>query len=160
MNIIDISIIFVSNNLKMIASIPSKTVFHIIERTIKQYRKFAQKNISLVVNDITIDQAMVLAFLEKHPDLSQKEIASLVFKDNASMTRMINLMVTKKYLNRSINPKNRRRFNLEITTKGKQVLENLGPIVNDNRNKALNGVTEEELLQLESILKKIVSNCN
>lgn len=103
---------------------------------------------------------MVLAFLEKHPDLSQKEIASLVFKDNASMTRMINLMVTKKYLNRSINPKNRRRFNLEITTKGKQVLENLGPIVNDNRNKALNGVTEEELLQLESILKKIVSNCN
>ncbi|NQY29175.1 MAG: winged helix-turn-helix transcriptional regulator [Flavobacteriaceae bacterium] len=143
----------------MISSIPSKTVFHAIERTIKQYRKFAQKNISNAVNDITIDQAMVLAFLEKHPDLTQKEIAALVFKDNASMTRMINLMVTKKQLTRSINTLNRRRFNLEITLKGKQVLEKLGPIVQDNRKKALDGVTEEELIQLESILEKIASNC-
>jgi len=143
----------------MISSIPSETVFHAIERTIKQYRKFAQKNISNAVNDITIDQTMVLAFLEKHPDLTQKEIAALVFKDNASMTRMINLMVIKKYLTRSINTLNRRRFNLEITPKAKQVLENLGPIVLDNRKKALDGVTEEELIQLESILEKIASNC-
>lgn len=153
------SIIFVSNKRYMIASIPSETVFHAIERTIKQYRKFAQKNIAVTVNDITIDQAMVLAFLEKHPDLTQKEIAALVFKDNASMTRMINLMVTKKQLTRSINTSNRRRFNLEITSKGKQVLENLGPIVQDNRTKALDGVTEEEIIQLESILEKIASNC-
>jgi len=143
----------------MINSIPSETVFHAIEKTIKQYRKFAQKKISIAVNDITIDQAMVLAFLEKHPDLTQKEIAGMVFKDNASMTRMINLMVTKKYLKRSINTLNRRRFNLEITPKGKDVLVNLGPIVLDNRTKALHGVTEVELIQLESILEKIASNC-
>lgn len=144
----------------MIAPIPSETVFHAIEKTIKQYRKFAQKNIAVTVDDITIDQAMVLAFLEKHPDLTQKEIAALVFKDNASMTRMINLMVTKKYLTRSINTENRRRFNLGITPKGYQVLEKLGPIVQSNRKKALNGVTEEEIIQLESILKKIATNCN
>ncbi|NER14992.1 MarR family transcriptional regulator [Leptobacterium flavescens] len=139
---------------------PSATVFHAIESTIKEYRKFSQKKLSNAVSDMTIDQGLVLAFLDRYPEMSQKEIAALAFKDNASMTRMINLMVKKEYLERSINKLNRRRYKLEITPKGKNVLKTLTPIVLDNREKALEGVTEEELIQLEATLKKIKSNCN
>jgi DNA-binding MarR family transcriptional regulator len=102
---------------------------------------------------------MVLLFLDKHSELTQKEIAALIFKDNASMTRMINLMVNKKYLKRSMNPLDRRRYNIEITAKGKQVLESLPPIILSNREKSLEGITKEEIIQLESLLKKITSNC-
>ena len=83
--------------------IATKTVFYTIERAIKEYRKFAQNNIADKVKDITVDQALILFFLEKHPELSQQEIATLVFKDKASVTRMINLMVSKGYIERSIN---------------------------------------------------------
>jgi len=142
----------------MYLKIPSKTVFYTIDKTIKSYRKFAQKNISKVVNDITIDQKLILHYLNDYPELNQKEIAELVFKDNASMTRMINIMVKKNYLNRSMNDEDRRRYNLEITDKGKEVLLKLPPVIMSNRKKALEGITKEELIQLEKTLNKILSN--
>ena len=140
-------------------ALPSETIFHAIESTIKEYRKFAQKNISEKIKDMTIDQGLVLLFLNEHPDLTQKEIAKLVFKDNASMTRMINTMVQKKYLKRSMNNEDRRRYKIEITNKGKEVLETLPPIINYNRNSSLKGITKNELNQLETILGKIRTNC-
>ena len=139
---------------------PSETIFHVIESTIKEYRKFAQNNISERINDMTIDQGLVLLFLSQHPELTQKEIAELVFKDNASMTRMINTMVRKKYLKRSMNNEDRRRYKLEITSKGKEVLKTLPPIIQNNRNSSLKGITKNELDQLETILNKIRANCN
>ncbi len=139
--------------------LPSETVFHSIERAIKEYRKFSQKNISNQIEDLTIDQGMVLLFLDKHSELTQKEIAALIFKDNASMTRMVSLMVNKKYLKRSMNAIDRRRFTIELTAKGKRVLETLPPIILSNREKSLEGISQEEIIQLETILKKIAKNC-
>ena len=143
----------------MSLALPSETIFHAIESTIKEYRKFAQKNISEKLKDMTIDQGLVLIFLNEHPDLTQKKIAKLVFKDNASMTRMINTMVQKKYLKRSMNNEDRRRYKIEITNKGKEVLETLPPIIQHNRNSSLKGITKNELNQLETILGKIRTNC-
>jgi DNA-binding MarR family transcriptional regulator len=138
--------------------IPSKTVFYTIEKTIKSYRKFASQNFLKVVDDITIDQILILQYLNAFPDLNQKEIADLVFKDNASLTRMIDLMVNKQFLKRSMNTEDRRRFKIEITPKGKEVLNKLEPLIGDNRKKAFSGITDEELIQLDITLNKILSN--
>lgn len=137
---------------------PSNTIFHTIEKTIKKYRKFSQKNISKIVDDITIDQKMVLHYLYDYPDLNQKEIAELVFRDNASLTRMIEIMVKKKYLKRLMNPQDRRRYKIEVTSKGKDILEILPPVIARNRKKALHGLTKDELNQLDEILNKILLN--
>ncbi len=137
---------------------PSQVVFYSIERAIKEYRKFAQKKISETVEGITVDQGLILLFLNDHPELSQKEIAKLLFKDNASMTRMIDLMVKKEYLMRSTH-KDRRRHTIDITSKGKRILEKLPPVILKNRNTALEGITSQELNQLEQILNKIINNC-
>jgi len=140
-------------------SLPSETIFHAIESTIKEYRKYAQKNISITIRDITIDQGLVLLFLNEYEDLTQNEIAKLVFKDNASMTRIINTMVLKKHLKRSTNIEDRRRYKLELTKKGKNIVKKLPAIIQNNRKTALIGITKNELNQLETILNKIKSNC-
>lgn len=143
----------------MSITIPSQTIFYTIEKAIKKYRKFSQRNISEIISGITIDQTLVLQFLNRHPELSQKEIAELIFKDNASMTRMINIMVQKKYLKRTGHQQDRRRYNIEITKKGKETLDDLPPIILKNRDKALKNITESELVQLDNILNKIIINC-
>lgn len=140
--------------------IPAKTVFYTIERTIKTYRKFSKKHFLKVVDDITVDQKLILQYLNDYPELSQNEIAELVFKDSASLTRMIDLMVGKGYLERSVNPKDRRRFIVELTPKGKEILEKLAPVIVENRKKAFAGISGEELIQLEKTLYKIISNLN
>jgi DNA-binding MarR family transcriptional regulator len=138
---------------------PTGTVLYTIEQTIKEYRKISQKNISQIVSDITVDQCLVLMILNKNEVYAQKEIAELIFKDNASITRIIELMVQKNYLTRKINESDRRKFNLEITEKGKTTLELLTPIIHKNRENALEGLSENEIELLDKILTKIITNC-
>jgi DNA-binding MarR family transcriptional regulator len=138
---------------------PTGTVLYSIEQAIKEYRKVSQKNITKIVKDITIDQCLVLIILNKDEKISQNELANLIFKDNASITRMIELMVKKDYLNRTIHKEDRRKFNLEITEKGKKTLELINPIVQLNRETALNGLSLEEIDLLNKTLNKIITNC-
>ncbi|MBN1651471.1 MAG: MarR family transcriptional regulator [Bacteroidales bacterium] len=138
--------------------VPSKTIFFTIEKTIKRYRKFSKDNFLKVLDDITIDQKLILQYLNDYPELSQKEIAELVFKDNASLTRMIDSMVNKKILYRTINDGDRRRYKLKITAKGKEILDKLAPVIIENRRRALANITVEEMVQLEKTLNKILSN--
>lgn len=138
---------------------PTGTVLYSLEQAIKEYRKISQKNISKIVTDITVDQCLVLIILNKNSDYSQKEIANLIFKDNASITRIIELMVKKDYLKREINEFDRRKFNLKITEKGQNTIELLSPVITHNRETALNGLTNNEIEFLDKILNKIISNC-
>ena len=138
---------------------PTGTVLYLIEQAIKDYRKVSQKNISKIVKDITIDQCLVLIILNKDAKISQNELANLIFKDNASITRMIELMVKKDYLNRTIHKEDRRKFNLEITQKGATTLGLISPIITLNRKTALNGFSLDEIALLDKMLHKIITNC-
>lgn len=138
---------------------PTTTVLYTIEQAIKAYRKFCQQNISLVAKEITVDQLLILMFIEKNPELTQKSIAKLVFKDNASVTRIIELMVKRGFMKRVMNEKDRRRFKLEITKKGKATIELLTPVIEYDRSEALKGVSLAEMIQLQATLEKIINNC-
>lgn len=138
---------------------PTGTVLYTIEQTIKEYRRISQKNISQIVSDITVDQCLILIILSKEENISQKEIAALIFKDNASITRIIELMVKKDYLKREINGLDRRKFKLEITEKGKKTIDLLSPVIKKNRQTALEGLSPEEIEMLDQLLNKIISNC-
>lgn len=86
-------------------------------------------------------------------------MARLIFKDNASVTRIIELMVKKDYLTREVNEADKRKSKLIITEKGLQTITSLTPVFNLNRKTALDGLTAEEIELLDTILHKIISNC-
>lgn len=138
---------------------PTGTVLYSIEQAIKEYRKLCQKNIDKTGLDITVDQALLLIIISGNSKLSQKEMAELLFKDYASVTRMIELMVKKDYIKREINEKDRRRFTLTISDKGTKSLKALESTIIENRNTALYGLTNNEILQLNASLQKIITNC-
>ena len=138
---------------------PTGTVLYLIEQAIKEYRKVSQKNITKVIKDITIDQCLILIILNQNENISQNILANLIFKDKASVTRMVELMVKKEYLNRSIHTQDRRKFNLVITEKGKNTIDLLSPIIQINRKTALNGLSVEEIDFLDKTLNKIIINC-
>jgi DNA-binding MarR family transcriptional regulator len=138
---------------------PSQTIFYTIERAIKEYRKFAQNQINEKIKDITIDQALVLFFITDQPELSQSEIGDIIFKDNASISRMIELMIKNDYLVREMNSEDRRKFKLAPSAKGKRVFADLKKIIAKNRETALRHISETEILQLFQTLDQIISNC-
>lgn len=139
---------------------PKHTVFYSIEKAIKTYRQFAQRRISAQNIDITIDQLLVLRAIQDYNGISQTQIGELIFKDYASVTRMIDLLVKKGYLKRSYHPEDRRRHALRITPAGEEVIAKLNTVVAGNRQRALEGIPVEEIEQLRHILNKIIENCN
>ncbi len=147
----------------MIKTIPTSRLehvpFYILEKAIKSYRQFAQRNLKEVNKDITIDQWLILKTIYDNPNSSQREIAENVFKDVASVTRMIELLVTKGFLARSLHTEDRRRFGLELTSKGRKVQEDLMPVILQNRNIALDGLSAKEIETLKKLLHKIINNC-
>jgi len=137
---------------------PTSTVLYSIEETIKAYRRLSQQNISSIVPDITVDQALILIIIDRE-DKTQSEIADLVFKDYASMTRIIKLMINKNYLTKTIDDADKRKAELKITQSGKEIIEKLNPVIKKNREIALNTLSEQELKQLFKLLNKITQNC-
>lgn len=140
--------------------LPSETLFHTIESAIKVYRKYAQHQVSSTIDDLTIDQSLALIYIDKHPELNQIALAELLFKDTASLTRMINTMVKNGFIERTINSEDLRRYKLILTKKGKEVVKTLPKIITENRSIALEGISNEDEQNLKRILNKIKDNCN
>ena len=136
----------------------SDIIFYSIEKSIKTYRQFAQKNIAKAGIEITIDQWLVLKTIEEDNSISQKDIAVKTFKDVASITRIIELLVKKGYLSRNLKTQDRRRFELTLTNEGNDIIKKMQPYIQINRTQALKNITDEELINLQSTLLKIISN--
>ncbi len=133
--------------------------FYQLEKAIKSYRRFAQSRFREHGIDITIDQWLVLNALSENEKITQSELADLVFKDKASMTRLIELLVLKKYIQRTEHETSRRRFKLTITPKGHDLILEILPLVKENRKHALEKINFKELELTEQVLNKISENC-
>lgn len=134
-------------------------IFYALDRTIKQYRQFAQANIDRAGLAITIDQWLVLTVIRESPDLAQTDIADRVFKDQASVARIIDLLAKKHLLTQAASPHDRRRIVRTLTEQGEALLEAVAPIITRNRSIALQGLSEADIDQLRQTLDVIFGNC-
>ena len=133
--------------------------FYLLDKAIRTYRIYSQKKLRENGFKITVDQWLVIKVLMENPGISQQSIAEKAFKDNASITRIIELLVKSKYLDRKVNPKDRRTSILKVTAVGEDILSKVQDLVLQNRKMAQIGITLEELENLNSTLKKIIKNC-
>jgi len=133
--------------------------FYTIDKAIRTYRVYAQKKLRENGFKITIDQWLVIKSILENPTISQQEIGEMVFKDNASVTRIIELLVKSGYLERSIHQEDRRKTNLKVTFSGKEIIEKVHGLILENRKTALEGVSHNELDILNKTLNQIIKNC-
>lgn len=135
-------------------------VFYSIDKCIKTYRQYAQRKLQEAGHTITIDQWLVLSLLDENPEISQNEIAAKVFKDPASITRIIELLQKSGMISKVVHPRDKRRTEIRITPFGEHELAGVRSIVKSNRSKALQGLEAHELKTLNRLLGKMITNCH
>ena len=135
-------------------------IFYNMDKAIKSYRMYAQKKLKENGFKITIDQWLTIKAILENPNITQQEIAKNVFKDNASVTRIIELLVKSNYLEKKDNPEDRRKSNVVVTDEGKSIIYKVQDLVLENRKQALDTITTEELEAMNSVLQKIITNCS
>lgn len=134
-------------------------IFYTIDRAIRTYRQYAQAQLKKNGFTITIDQWLIIKCILENPAITQIEISERVFKDNASVTRIINLLVKAKYVTRKISKSDRRRTVLTVTQLGIDTIDAIDKIVKVNRSHALNGLTVEEANMAKKVMETITNNC-
>ncbi len=134
-------------------------LFYSLERSIKSYRQFAQQQLVKQGFDITIDQWLLLKVIHNNSDDTQQQIAQAIFKDFASVTRMVELLVEKKYIIRSPHPTDRRRFQLKLHNTAVELMDKMQPVIENNRKIALKDIDEQKINLFEEVLNLIYNNC-
>lgn len=119
---------------------------------------FAQKELRANGFTITIDQWLVIKAILENPGIAQNELAEMVFKDTASVTRIIELLVKAGYLDRQTDPADRRKTLLTVKDEGIKIIEKVQVLVLKNRDRALETISKEDLETTNRTLKQIIKN--
>jgi DNA-binding MarR family transcriptional regulator len=135
-------------------------IFYSIDKAIRIYRQYAQKQLKKAGFTITIDQWLIIKNILDNPSITQQEISERVFKDNASVTRIIDLLVKANYLEREVSTNDRRRSNLKVTKEGIKTIKNVQNVILKNRATALKGIPEKNLENVKKVMKAIADNCS
>lgn len=130
----------------------------LLDRTARRVKQYAQQRFKELGFNITVDQWIVMKHLYEHEEMKQNELAELLFKDNPTLTRIIDLLCSKGLTVRNIHPNDRRSFVVSLTKEGVKKVEQLTPKVKDIRLKAWNGLSERDFNQFKKILNTIYQN--
>ncbi|MBT1701561.1 MarR family transcriptional regulator [Fulvivirgaceae bacterium PWU4] len=130
----------------------------LLDRTARRVKQYAQQRFKELGFNITVDQWIVLKHLYEHKELKQNELAELLFKDNPTLTRIIDLLCNKGLTVRNTHPEDRRSFMVSLTRNGVKKVEQLSPKVKDIRLKAWEGLSTRDFNQFKKILNTIYQN--
>jgi len=136
----------------------SQVILFQIDRTSKTARNYSQQEFDKVSPKVTIDQWVLLKVIEENEGASQKVIADKSVRDQASVTRTLDLLEKKGLVRRSAIPGNRRQYQIELTLSGRTFIDDNMEMVNRHRAKSLEGFSQAEIETLHSMLVRIQEN--
>jgi len=128
-----------------------------IDRTYKVVRQDLINRFKNAGIDITPEQWVILNQLEKKT-MSQVELAGESFKDKHTVSRIIDLLQKKGFVDRTQDPDDGRRYLISLSERGKSETSKAKEHVYASRELGWENITEEEYTQLRFLLDKVFSN--
>jgi DNA-binding MarR family transcriptional regulator len=130
----------------------------LLDRTARRVKQYAQQKFKELNLNVTVDQWLLLKHLYENKSMKQNELAELLFKDNPTLTRIIDLLCDKGLTVRKQHPDDRRSFHVELTKQGKKKVEEMKPRIKDIRLKAWEGLSEKDFGHFKKVLDTIYRN--
>ena len=104
---------------------------------------------------INTTEFSVMEFLYSKGEKSIQEIRDRILLASGSATYVVDNLEKKGYVNRIVNETDKRVTYIKLTREGKDLINNIFPMHKKNTKKIFNDLTNEELVTLKKILKKI-----
>ena len=108
--------------------------------------------------NLTAEQYLVMDTLWNEGTLTQQEIAFIIQKDKNSVTQFIDNLEKKGLVTRSVAKEDRRVNNIMLTEEGMALKDSTKQLAIDTMNKALDGISEDDLNTFVGVLKKVCAN--
>ncbi|MGO4889219.1 MarR family winged helix-turn-helix transcriptional regulator [Anaerobacillus sp. MEB173] len=108
--------------------------------------------------NIAPEQNLIMMLLWEKDGLTQNQVGEKLNKDKTNIARMASNLEKKGYIKRSNCPNDRRSVKLYLTPEGKQLGKEIIPIAEEFQQIITDGISTEELKELERLLIKINEN--
>ncbi|MBQ1758524.1 MAG: MarR family transcriptional regulator [Prevotella sp.] len=128
---------------------------NIVNCKLKKYIAEAFKKNSV---NLTGEQYLVMDALWNEGTLTQQAIAFIIQKDKNSVTQFIDNLEKKGLVTRSVAKEDRRVNNIMLTEEGMALKDSTKQLAIDTMNKALDGISEDDLNTFVDVLKKVCAN--
>lgn len=119
------------------------------KRIIRQYLKGT---------DMNMVDSMVMMIVNRHPNCNQETIGEITLFDGAIIARSLKKLEKMDFVVREVDPENRRKKIVQITSAGAEFVKRLRSDFKDANDEIYSNLTDEELNQLEHILTKVYAN--
>ena len=133
--------------------IPLGLLVSMIHRTRMVYLNDKMKSM-----DITAGQFPFIMVLSHEEGITQEDLAAHLHIDKGTVARALRKLEDKKYIFRDIDKKNRRRYLIYLTEKGRSVVPHIINIDNEWENSMCSKFSEEEYTNLFDILRVLTVN--
>ncbi len=108
--------------------------------------------------DITHEELGMLVVLGKSDGLTQTCLADTLAKDKAVITRLLNRLVRKGWVDRQTDTKDRRIVRAWLTREGVLAVQHITPLLLDYVTAAIGGISQEEFDVTYTVLRRIIAN--
>jgi DNA-binding MarR family transcriptional regulator len=129
-----------------------------VHRTNRLLRTHLARFLHDVAPDITPEQWFVLAKLHHRGPLRQIDLAEPVLGDPPNVSRLVDALVGRGYVERSPDPGDRRSWLVGSTAFGRELVSRVLDRAVDEREAVFAGFTDAELDALASMLDRIDQN--
>lgn len=130
----------------------------LLDRTARRVKQYAQQKFNEFEFNITVDQWLLMKHLYENREMKQNALAELLFKDNPTVTRIIDLLCGKGIVVRKQHPSDRRCFLVSLTKQGTAKVEHMRPRIKKIRLKAWEGLSEEDFKHFQRVINTIYTN--
>ncbi|MFB5189751.1 MarR family winged helix-turn-helix transcriptional regulator [Alicyclobacillus fastidiosus] len=103
------------------------------------------------------EQNLIMMLLWEQDGLNQNEIADKLKKDKTNVARMISNLEQKGFIHR-VTGEDRRSLRVYLTDQGKELGDDVIPLIHQFNDLVCKGITDEEIEQMRRILLKMSAN--
>ncbi|WP_179374290.1 MarR family winged helix-turn-helix transcriptional regulator [Winogradskyella wichelsiae] len=113
--------------------------------------------LQLKLYDLSIEQFNVLRILrgQNGNAINLQDIQERMVSKMSNTTRLVDKLIKKNFVKRTICKANRRKVEIMITDLGLDTLITIDPIIDKTEKKITNNLTQDELTELNTLLIKL-----
>ncbi len=108
--------------------------------------------------DVSYGQMPIMMMLRARETCPQNDIVKAVMKEKATVTRLINSMEKKGLVSKRKNPDDKRNNLISLTQKGKALMDDLQPLLENFNKQVRTGLPEEDIQYFDRIIRKVQQN--
>ena len=99
--------------------------------------------------------AGVLRLLRMSAGISQQELAARLRIHPSRLVAIVDNLEKRKFVERKVNPDDRRLYSLQLTSSGAEILGQIGKVAREHQDALLSALSSEERVELALLLHKV-----